>query len=194
MTTTDLGEGGFGPNIWLVDEMYRKFLDSPNAVSEAWQEFFADYQPGLTVTVVESTESTESSTEDAASVEPMPRPVPVGAVALKGVAARIAERMDDSLTVPTATSVRTIPAKLLEVNRRMINNQLRRITLGGKVSFTHLIGWAVVRAITEQPDMNVAYRLIDGQPYMIQHETVNLGLAIDVERKDGSRSLMVPNI
>ena len=195
MTTTDLSEGGFGPNIWLVDEMYRKYLDAPTTVSDAWQEFFADYTPGLTANGPTGPAASEPAAEAAASVDSVPESlVPGRANLLKGVSAIIAQRMDDSLTVPTATSVRTIPAKLLEVNRRMINNQLRRITLGGKVSFTHLIGWAVVRAISDQPDMNVAYRLIEGQPHIIRHEVVNLGLAIDVERKDGSRSLMVPNI
>ncbi len=195
MTAGDLIEGGFGPNIWLVDEMYRKFLDAPASVSEAWQEFFSDYAPVLNAQIaVQGKYPAPTSTAPAPANERDDQAVRPGASPLRGVSARIAERMDDSLSVPTATSVRTIPAKLLEVNRRIINNQLARITLGGKVSFTHLIGWAVVRAIAEQPDMNVAYQVVDGQPYLVRHAAVNLGLAIDVERKDGSRSLMVPNI
>ncbi len=125
---------------------------------------------------------------------PRRRAVPDNAAPLRGASARIAERMDESLTVPTATSVRSIPAKLLEVNRKIINNQLRRLTMGGKVSFTHLIGWATVQALKDQAGMNVAYADFDDQPHMIRHETINLGLAIDVQRKDGSRTLLVPNI
>jgi 2-oxoglutarate dehydrogenase E1 component len=102
--------------------------------------------------------------------------------------------MEQSLTIPTATSVRTIPAKLLEVNRLIINNQLKRLTEGGKVSFTHLIGWAIVRALREMPDLNVAYTEIDGEPHLLRYPAVNLGLAIDLERKDGTRTLLVPSI
>ena len=106
----------------------------------------------------------------------------------------MAERMEASRDIPTATSVRTIPAKLLEVNRQIINNQLKRLTQGGKVSFTHLIGWAIVRALKESPDLNVAYAEIDGKPHIVRYPHIVLGLAIDMERKDGSRGLVVPNI
>src|SRR5690606_4582427 len=36
--------------------------------------------------------------------------------------------------------------------------------------------------------------IIDGKPHLIVRKDINLGLAIDIERKDGSRSLLVPNI
>src|SRR5688500_6315231 len=102
--------------------------------------------------------------------------------------------MEASRDSPTATSVRTIRAKLLEVNRQILNNQLKRLTQGGKVSFTHLIGWAIVRALKEMPDLNVAYTEVDGKPHIVRFPHINLGLAIDIERKDGSRGLVVPNI
>jgi 2-oxoglutarate dehydrogenase E1 component len=102
--------------------------------------------------------------------------------------------MEASLAVPTATSVRTMPAKLLEVNRLILNNQLRRLARGGKVSFTHLIGWAVVRALREMPEMNVAYTEIDGKPHVVRYPHINLGLAVDLERPDGSRVLVVPSV
>ncbi|MDQ4143374.1 MAG: multifunctional oxoglutarate decarboxylase/oxoglutarate dehydrogenase thiamine pyrophosphate-binding subunit/dihydrolipoyllysine-residue succinyltransferase subunit [Actinomycetota bacterium] len=113
-------------------------------------------------------------------------------VPLRGVAARIAENMERSLEVPTATSVRTIPAKLLEENRRIINRYLagRR---GGKVSFTHLIGWAILKSLEAHPAMNSSYAEVDGTPHAIHHKHVNFGLAVDVER-GGSRILLVPNI
>ncbi|MDP9405749.1 MAG: multifunctional oxoglutarate decarboxylase/oxoglutarate dehydrogenase thiamine pyrophosphate-binding subunit/dihydrolipoyllysine-residue succinyltransferase subunit, partial [Actinomycetota bacterium] len=119
--------------------------------------------------------------------------LPEGAAPLRGVAAVIAENMNDSRSMPTATSIRDVPAKLLEVNRRIVNNQLGR-TRGGKVSFTHLIGWAIVRALGAMPVMTSSYHEVDGKPHVRRPEHPNLGLAVDVERKDGSHTLLVPNI
>ncbi|CAN5280527.1 multifunctional oxoglutarate decarboxylase/oxoglutarate dehydrogenase thiamine pyrophosphate-binding subunit/dihydrolipoyllysine-residue succinyltransferase subunit [soil metagenome] len=119
--------------------------------------------------------------------------LPDGAQRLRGVSAAIADNMQTSLTVPTATSLREVPAKLLEVNRRILNNQLKR-TRGGKVSFTHLIGWAMVKAMAANRGMTRSYHEdADGNPFVHQPETFNLGLAVDVERK-GGRVLLVPNI
>jgi multifunctional 2-oxoglutarate metabolism enzyme len=112
---------------------------------------------------------------------------------LRGAAARTAENMTVSLSVPTATSVRAIPAKLLADNRIVINNNLAR-GRGGKVSFTHLIGYALVQAVRTVPVMNHAFTVVDGKPGVVTPEHVNLGLAIDVAGRDGSRQLLVPNI
>jgi 2-oxoglutarate decarboxylase len=113
---------------------------------------------------------------------------------LRGAAAAIAKNMDASLTVPTATSVRSVPAKLLSDNRIVINNHLKR-TRGGKVSYTHLIGYALVRALREYPNMNRHYDVgDDGKPVAVTPEHVNLGLAIDLPGKDGSRTLVVASI
>ncbi len=101
--------------------------------------------------------------------------------------------MAASLTVPIATSVRAIPAKLLIDNRIVINNHLGR-GRGGKVSFTHLIGYAVVRALAAHPEMNFSFAEADGKPVLVRPEHVNLGLAIDVQKGDGSRQLLVPSI
>ncbi len=101
--------------------------------------------------------------------------------------------MAASLSVPTATSVRTVPAKLLIDNRIVINNHLAR-GRGGKVSFTHLIGFAVVKALGGVPAMNHSYTELDGKPAILEPEHVNLGLAIDVTAKDGSRQLLVPAV
>jgi 2-oxoglutarate dehydrogenase E1 component/2-oxoglutarate decarboxylase len=118
--------------------------------------------------------------------------VPPGASAnpLRGAAARVAANMESSLAVPTATSVRAVPAKLLADNRIVINNHLRRAR-GGKLSFTHLIGYAVVTALADHPEMNNAFTSLDGRPALVVPEHVNLGLAIDLQRPDGSRSLVV---
>jgi multifunctional 2-oxoglutarate metabolism enzyme len=101
--------------------------------------------------------------------------------------------MAASLSVPTATSVRSIPAKLLSDNRIVINNHLAR-GRGGKVSFTHLIGFAMVRALRTVPAMNYSYAPVDGKPGVVEPDHVNLGLAIDVTGRDGSRQLLVPSI
>ncbi|MCF8546697.1 MAG: multifunctional oxoglutarate decarboxylase/oxoglutarate dehydrogenase thiamine pyrophosphate-binding subunit/dihydrolipoyllysine-residue succinyltransferase subunit [Microbacteriaceae bacterium] len=113
--------------------------------------------------------------------------------ALKGMSKALAANMDASLTVPTATSVRTIPAKLMIDNRIVVNNHLRR-TRGGKVSFTHIIGWAMIRALKTFPSQNVFYDEPDGVPSMVIPAHINLGLAIDIPKPDGSRALVVPGI
>ncbi|MGM9474289.1 multifunctional oxoglutarate decarboxylase/oxoglutarate dehydrogenase thiamine pyrophosphate-binding subunit/dihydrolipoyllysine-residue succinyltransferase subunit [Pseudarthrobacter sp. YS3] len=112
---------------------------------------------------------------------------------LRGPAKAIATNMVTSLEVPTATSVRAIPAKLLIDNRVVINSNLARAR-GGKVSFTHLIGYAVIRALSQFPSMNVYYDEIDGKPVAVQPAHVNFGIAIDMPKPDGTRLLMVPNI
>jgi len=112
---------------------------------------------------------------------------------LRGGAARVVANMEASLTVPTATSVRTVPVKLLVDNRTLINRHLAR-SRGGKVSFTHLIGYAVVRAAREQPGVNTGFAVVDGRPVAVAHDHVNLGLAIDVAKADGTRQLVVPSV
>lgn len=128
-----------------------------------------------------------------------PRPAPVTAsdeptlTVLRGIPAATAKNMDISLSVPTATSVRNIPVKLLWDNRIVINSHLKRAR-GGKVSFTHLIGYAIVKAIKALPAMNNTYDEIDGKPTMVTPAHINLGLAIDQQKKDGTRQLVAPSI
>ncbi len=112
---------------------------------------------------------------------------------LRGAPMRTAKNMDISLTVPTATSVRSVPVKLLWDNRIVINNHLARAR-GGKVSFTHLIGYAMVKALQTMPEMNASYDEIDGKPHLVEPAHVNLGLAIDLPKADGTRQLLVPSI
>jgi multifunctional 2-oxoglutarate metabolism enzyme len=116
-----------------------------------------------------------------------------GLTTLKGAPARTAKNMDVSLTVPTATSVRTVPVKLLWDNRTVINNHLARAR-GGKVSFTHIIGFALVKALKTMPEMNNGFDVVDGKPTLIEPAHINLGLAIDLPKDDGTRQLLVPSI
>jgi 2-oxoglutarate dehydrogenase E1 component len=121
-------------------------------------------------------------------------PLPEGAetTPIRGVGARIVENMEASLTIPTATSVREVPVKLMAENRRLVNRR-QRTTGGAKVSFTHLIAYAILRAMDAVPGMTAAFREEGGQPERIEPGSVSLGLAIDVEKR-GKRQLLVPNV
>ena len=242
--------GQFGPNEWLVEEMYQRFLDDPSTVDPAWHDFFADYRPAegdLTAAANGAATAAQAPAETSAPAQPEPaagqapattpspangtaaptrpapekkkaaakaaekpaekpaagsaskaaRPAPSAeegtATPLRGAASMVVKNMEASLEVPTATSVRAVPAKLLADNRIVINGQLRR-TRGGKISFTHLIGFAVVRALAEMPAMNRHFAETDGRPTVVQPDHVNLGLAIDLPGKGGSRSLVVVSI
>ncbi|MFE0719815.1 multifunctional oxoglutarate decarboxylase/oxoglutarate dehydrogenase thiamine pyrophosphate-binding subunit/dihydrolipoyllysine-residue succinyltransferase subunit [Streptomyces rochei] len=114
-------------------------------------------------------------------------------VTLRGPAAAVAKNMNASLELPTATSVRAVPVKLLFDNRIVINNHLKRAR-GGKISFTHLIGYAMVQAIKAMPAMNYAFGEKDGKPTLIKPPHVNLGLAIDLVKPNGDRQLVVAAI
>ncbi len=190
----DVASVAFGPNSWLIDEMYRQFQANPDSVGESWRDFFEDYKPGLP-----QADSVVPESSTIAELRPKVEPkkdeksLPPGAVPIRGPMQRIVDNMERSLSVPTATSTRIIPVKILEENRRLINDYLAN-AVGGKVSFTHIIAWAILKALKKMPNMTASYRVIDGQPYKILPEHINFGLAVDVEKKDGSRSLLVPNI
>ncbi|MGZ5363024.1 MAG: multifunctional oxoglutarate decarboxylase/oxoglutarate dehydrogenase thiamine pyrophosphate-binding subunit/dihydrolipoyllysine-residue succinyltransferase subunit, partial [Mycobacterium sp.] len=131
-----------------------------------------------------------------APTKPKPAPAPAEGSEvqiLRGAAAAVVKNMSASLEVPTATSVRAIPAKLMIDNRIVINNHLKR-TRGGKISFTHLIGYALVQAVKQFPNMNRHFAEVDGKPNAVTPEHVNLGLAIDLQGKDGNRQLVVAGI
>jgi multifunctional 2-oxoglutarate metabolism enzyme len=112
---------------------------------------------------------------------------------IRGVSARVVQSMEASLTVPTATSVRAIPAKLMIDNRIVINNHLKR-GRGGKVSFTHIIAYAMIKALRAMPEMNAFYGELDGKPALGTPDHINLGIAIDLAKPDGTRQLLVPSI
>ena len=154
--------------------------------------------PASTTPATSATPSTPSVPSAPSQPAPAANPAPVAQVddvveKLKGTSARVVTNMEASLEIPTATSVRAVPAKLMVDNRIVINNHLAR-GRGGKVSFTHIIGFALVRALREMPDMNVSYTTLDGKPAIARHQQVGLGLAIDLAKEDGSRQLLVPCI
>ena len=197
-----------GPNSWLVDEYRDAYNQDPASVSEEWREYFGgdgsangagrSAQPSQqNAPVADGAPEQQVAPKQAPPKQAAP-PKPPAATGetkpIRGIGAAIAENMEASLGVPTATSVRDVPAKLLEVNRGVINGHLGR-TRGGKVSFTHIIGYAIVRAIADHhPDMAVTFsRDDDGKPQVTRHSEIGMGLAIDVERR-GERLLMVPVI
>ncbi|MDR1768858.1 MAG: multifunctional oxoglutarate decarboxylase/oxoglutarate dehydrogenase thiamine pyrophosphate-binding subunit/dihydrolipoyllysine-residue succinyltransferase subunit [Propionibacteriaceae bacterium] len=112
---------------------------------------------------------------------------------LRGAPMRTAQNMEASLAVPTATSVRAVPMKLV-IDQRQAINEFLATTTGGKVSFTHIIGYAMVQAMKAVPVMNSAYEVVDGKPFLVEPADINLGLAIDTTKADGSRQLLVPSI
>jgi 2-oxoglutarate decarboxylase len=118
-----------------------------------------------------------------------PAPAGAGAQPIRGGAAALARYMEESRAIPTATSLRTLTVTTLSERR----NQLK--AAGHRVSFTHLIAYAIARvATTEMPVMSHHFAEVEGKPHRIDDGACNLGLAVDVEKKDGSRTLMVPVI
>ncbi|GHF12608.1 multifunctional oxoglutarate decarboxylase/oxoglutarate dehydrogenase thiamine pyrophosphate-binding subunit/dihydrolipoyllysine-residue succinyltransferase subunit [Streptomyces griseoluteus] len=250
----------FGPNEWLVDEIYQQYLQDPNSVDRAWWDFFADYKPGAPAasapagTAAAGAAGTTPTAPPAqaapapaapapaqapaqsapaakpaqapatpaqapaqapaakaapaaqAPAKPAPAARPKAAAApateapegpeyvtLRGPSAAVAKNMNASLELPTATSVRAVPVKLLFDNRIVINNHLKRAR-GGKISFTHLIGFAMVQAIKAMPAMNHSFGEKDGKPTLVKPPHVNLGLAIDLVKPNGDRQLVVAAI
>ena len=217
----ETSDGKLGPNAWLVEEMFEQYTADPSSVSPSWQDFFADYVPpgthrheepagngkapappaptgagaGAPATAEPQRARGEAAAPQRAAEKPEEAAEEPPGEQIRGVGARIVANMEASLAVPTATSYHEVPAKLLEINRRVINGYLGR-TRGGKVSFTHLIGFALVKAISQHvPAVNNSFVTgPDGEPRIVRNQHVGLGLAIDLEKADGSRSLIVPCI
>jgi len=174
-------EPDLGINSWLEAELYEQYLRDRSAVDESWKHLFEEGN-GTSAAVAAAP----------AAIQPT-GPLPQSFQPLRGAAGRIAENMAASLSIPLATSQRTIAVKVMDENRRIIN-QHRGLLASGKVSYTHLIGWAVVKALEMQPALNHAFIEKDGQPYRVVQAKINLGIAIDIPGKDGGRSLLVPSI
>jgi 2-oxoglutarate decarboxylase len=212
----------YGANSWLVEEMYEKYKQNPDSVDKAWWPILEKYQsPQASTKPMAASESQVSDLTTSipvvaktTRVEAKPQPIPAQApitesiavipeayseeiqdevTVLKGMAKTLATNMDLSLQIPTATSVRALPAKLMIDNRLVINSHLSR-TRGGKVSFTHLIGFAIIQALKKFPSQNVYYDIVDERPVVVKPANINFGLAIDIPKPDGSRALLVPNI
>src|SRR5205807_7373451 len=217
-TRNDLSElfaENFGANASYVETLFARFRSDPALVDESWRAYFSGVLSDSSIsrsdsgaitskTADDGTASTAQGDGNKAAAAPARAPAPaaepkappeetVGATPIRGPALKIVQNMEASLAVPTATSQRRIPVKLLDENRRIVNRYLSD-NGGRKASYTHMIAWAVVRALAEFPQLNDGFDLIDGNPSRLKREAVNLGIAIDLEKKDGTRSLLVPNI
>ncbi len=211
----------FGDNAPFALDLYARYRLDPSLVEEGWRRAFRELEervpfamsvparaiaPEAALALVEpattvspaapaSAAAPPAAPAQTAASRPAPPPARAGeeAVPIAGGAATIARNMEASLAVPTATSNRVVPVKNMEENRRILNRHREALGLS-KVSFTHFVAWAIVRALEKHPGMNDAYGEADGRPMRIRKKAVNLGVAIDVTKRDGSRSLLVPNI
>jgi len=190
-------------NAAFVQAMYEDYLRDPSSVDPEWRELFDNGKlaelpvipadPRETGNVKRETQPPPAPTFPVSRVpSPAALALSPGAVPITGPAARLVTNMTESLTVPTATSFRDIPATTLDARRKALNAQLA--ASGKKISFTHLIGYAIVQAAKRFPVMTHAFQEIDGKPHRVDPGAIGLGLAVDVEKKDGSRALVVPVI
>ncbi len=164
-----------GVNSWLEEELREEYQHDRTSVDESWKRVFDKNGSNGTIP-----KALNGALGEEIQI-------------LRGAPARIAENMAASVYVPLATSQRIIPVKVIDENRRLINHH-RGLLSKSKVSYTHLIGWAIVKAVGAVPALNNAFTESDGEPARIIRKSVNIGLAIDVAGKNGARSLMVPNI
>ena len=195
-------------NSWLAEELYQDYVHNRTAVDDTWKQVF----DGNGHTAVAKTGNGTNGTTVAPAAEPPPvvaRPAAASAapapapqltlspaeqlVPLRGALARLADNMTASLAVPTATSQRVIPVKIIDENRRLMN-EWRDLHGKAKISYTHIIAWAIVRALKQMPSLNDAFAEIDGGPHRLVRGEINIGIAIDVAGKDGHRQLVVPSI
>jgi 2-oxoglutarate dehydrogenase E1 component len=214
----------FGANAEYVQGLLERFRTNPDLVDDSWRSYFSEMLGdgastaqasgnGAKATAAATTPAIETdgdaraarrevSTAAAPAAAPAPAgkpaaearpPADVEVVPLRGPALKIVENMERSLSVPTATSERRIPVKLLDENRRLINKHLAEHDRG-KASYTHLIAFAVLRALEVYPQLNDGFFNGEGGAARLKRPHVNLGVAVDLTKKDGSRTLLVPNV
>jgi 2-oxoglutarate dehydrogenase E1 component len=214
----------FGANATYVEGLLSRFRNDPALVDESWRAYFTELlgadgaakHDGRAATqqtrsngdsataTTTQTATTASAPATTTAAIPAPartpaQPAPAAteanenATPIRGGALKIVENMEASLSVPTATSNRRVPVKVLDENRGIINKHLQE-SGRGKASYTHLVAWAIVRALEKFPQLNDGFEVVSGQPSRLRRESVNLGVAIDLAKKDGTRTLLVPNI
>ena len=208
----------FGANAAYVQGLLDRFQSNPALVDDSWRSYFSELLGDGAGAPTQQAGNGASSAAPARAPEPKPAPSPTPApapttapatkpepapataldadfevVPLRGPAAKIVENMETSLSVPTATSERRIPVKLLDENRRLINKHLSENDRG-KASYTHVIAWAVLRALDDYAQLNDGFAEVNGQRVRLKRPDVNLGIAVDLMKKDGTRTLLVPNI
>ncbi len=213
----------FGPNSALVEDLYEQYQEDASLVPRHWKKYFdevdEDDSSGELVKEAEPTYAKasagrlsgngegksvqraaaprttkeKSSKAETTSLQKQKQAKNAKLERISGVSANIVENMQQSLEVPTATSVREMPVKMLVEDRKLVNDHLKKAG-NLKTSFTHFIAWAIVKALKEFPNLNNSFTLQEGKPYKVVPNQINLGIAVDVQNKDGSRNLLVPNI
>lgn len=185
----------FGYNFGFVSDLLDKYLEDNNSVSDYWKNYFdrltGDNKSNNNMDFDKSSKKKETTAQvvsETFDISPDDEVIPI-----VGVGAKIIDNMTGSLAIPTATSLRTISVKLLEENRQIINQHLKRIS-SRKISFTHLIAYAIVQAAKKFPNINNSFGIVKGKSSLVKKAYINIGIAVDTERKDGTRSLIVPNI
>ena len=181
----------FGANTWFVEYLYKQYQENPSGVPDQWKNFFNNVNGNENGNGKKNHSAVLTPAIDRVEF-PMPGENDETQI-IAGSSERILENMTSSLSVPVATSQRSIPVKLLEENRMIINRYMLK-RQSRKISFTHIICWAIIKAVPKVPVLNYAFSIVDGKPIIIKRKSINLGLAIDIEKKDGSHSLIVPNI
>src|SRR5439155_8864227 len=165
-----------------VEGLLERYQTDPKLVDESWQDYFSELlQSGTSVSpnggigAAAAAPQAEAGGAQVAKKQAVPVALASDTTpkALTGAAKKIVENMEQSLTVPVATSSRTVPVKLLEENRRIVNEHLGAQGRG-KISFTHIIAWAIVKALKEYPHLNFGYGNVDGAPSRLEHDNVNL--------------------
>jgi 2-oxoglutarate dehydrogenase E1 component len=181
-------------NSWLQDELREEYQHDRTSIDQEWKNVFdSNTQPKLAAAAPVSAGNgmmTAPRAPQPAAVEPA---IGEELQPLRGAAGAIARNMNASVMIPLATSQRIIPVKVIEENRQLINHH-RGLLGKSKISYTHIIGWAIVKAVEANPALNHAYTENNGEPCRLLHKEINLGIAVDVAGKGGGRSLMVPNI
>ncbi len=188
----------FGANANYVEGLLARYKADANSVDDSWREFFSnlmndvspldkiggngtDATPTATVAPIVNNPTAAATAKEKVAIA-------LGAdieyKAIIGPSKKIVENMEESLAVPTATSTRRIPVKVLEENRKIINDHQAKRSRG-KVSFTHIIAYAIIKALNAYPNMKHGFAEINGAPSRLEHKMVNLGIAIDIQKKDG---------
>lgn len=192
-------EAVFGPNAALVEELYNQYKSDPNSVPSHWISYFDEMDgkvttpktPAPQVPLASPQTAAQNHTPDREVVKAAPKNAELERI--RGIANTIVTNMDESLSVPTATSLRVLPVKMMVEDRTIINQHLLSRN-ESKTSFTHYIAWAVIKALEEFPNINNAFYTDGKSNYKVIPEQVNLGIAVDLPNKDGTRTLVVPNI
>jgi 2-oxoglutarate dehydrogenase E1 component len=178
-----------GINAWLEDELLQDYRRDRTSVDPVWKSLFEHNGSAPTAITNGNGHAPAIKTVTTAELGAGDELVP-----LRGAPARIAENMAASVSIPLATSQRIIPVKVIDENRRLINHH-RGLIGRSKVSYTHIIGWAIVRSVKAYPGLNNAFATnAAGEPHRVVKSAINFGLAVDVAGRNGARSLVVPSI